>query len=514
MDRISTPRDPTAPARSWPHLDIAGETGRLGPDRVFVQRTPIGYVCAGLGDPARLLRLAFEEPREAGAARNRENYETNPIFAAACRRLDRAVEIGGAAKARRLGLDIPLGAIDDPALRRLAIAAALIKAGFDPGQARDQDGRWTSGGGGDASAGDVTVNTSAPVAVAPAAGVVAAGATAALGETAEAGAGWSLWSKDLLALLPRIPLIPGALGLAGGLVLFLVPSNHGGSLESSGTLPDNPDIAFHRSEGRLQLFHLGPDGTRTTLYDGYPGDDNFYRDSDGHVIARDLGYEKGFVLDPSAVSTLSPPTMDAKAKEKDPAEEAGRNATLAGAKAVVRAIDQTQVCPDPTFDWPHGASTPARLYQQQVTMLPWGVAFDIGGTKFDGCRYWGDGTMLEAKGKGYAWALTENGWLSGYRGGPRMEAQMADQSAKAWAVGKRVEWHFAEKSVADYFKIYAKRFPNVDVEWEAPLRKPANRKLYMWEPGEVLFASAGEFMRFDLFRHLKMVPVSFLPNQI
>ncbi len=306
-------------------------------------------------------------------------------------------------------------------------------------------------------------------------------------------------------------MIPGALGLAGGLLLFLVPGNRSGSLESSGTLPDNPDIAYHRSEGRLQLFQLAPDGTRTTLYDGYPGDDNFYRDSDGHVIARDLGYEKGFVLDPSAISTLSPPTMDARAKEKDPAEVAGREAALAGARSVVRAVDQTQVCPDPTFDVPHGASQAARLYQEQVTRVPWGVAFDIGGTKFDGCRYWSDGVMLEAKGKGYAWALTPDGWLPGYKGGPNMERQMAVQSEQALAVGKKVEWHVAEESVAKYLKVYSQKFTNVEVIWDPPLRKPANRKIHMWGPSGRSFASAGEFVRFDLFKHLRGIRVSYFP---
>lgn len=302
--------------------------------------------------------------------------------------------------------------------------------------------------------------------------------------------------------------MPGALGLAGGLLLLLTPGNRSGSLEFSGILPDNPDIAYHRSEGRLQLFQLAPDGTRTTIYDGYPGADNFYRDADGRIIARDLGYEKGFVLDPSAVSALSPPTMDARAR--DPAVVAGRNATLAGAQAAVRAIDQTRVCPDPTFDVPHGASLPARVYQEQVTRLPWGVAFDIGGTKFDGCRYWSDGTMLEAKGKGYARALTPDGWRPGFKGGPRLERQMATQSDKAYAVGKKVEWHVAEESVANYLKVYSQRFPNVDVIWDPPLRTPANRKVHMWGPIGGPSASAGEFVRFELFKHLRGVRICYL----
>lgn len=337
-------------------------------------------------------------------------------------------------------------------------------------------------------------------------GVAAAEAATVLGGAPAAGAGWSLWSGRAMALLPSVAELSNIFALAGSLTL--IPSNRSGGLESSGTLPDHPDVDYYRSEGRLQLFQRGPDGERTTLYDGYPGDDNFYRDANGHIIARDLGYEKGFVLDPSAVSTLSPPTMDARAKEKDPGEVAGRNAALAGAESVVRAVDQARVCPDPTFDVPHGASQAARLYQEQVTRIPWGVAFDIDGTKFDGCRYWGDGAMLEAKGKGYAWALTPNGWRRGFKGGPNLERQMAVQSEKALAVGKNVEWHVAEESVANYLKVYARRFPNVAVVWDPPLRTPANRKIHVWEPNGGLFASAGEFVRFDLFKHLGTIRVS------
>jgi hypothetical protein len=36
-----------------------------------------------------------------------------------------------------------------------------------------------------------------------------------------------------------------------------------------------------------------------------------------------------------------------------------------------------------------------------------------------------------------------------------MENQMADQSQAA--VGRRVEWHFAEPSVADYFRAFAEQ---------------------------------------------------------
>jgi len=42
--------------------------------------------------------------------------------------------------------------IEDRILRRLAIAEALAKAGYDPDEPRDEHGRWTSeGGGGDSN---------------------------------------------------------------------------------------------------------------------------------------------------------------------------------------------------------------------------------------------------------------------------------------------------------------------------------------------------------------------------
>jgi hypothetical protein len=136
MSDVCAPKTQKASPRPWPGAAIDEEANQLTPDRIFARRSPIGYVCAGLGEPTHLLRFAFED----------ENYETNPIFAAACRRLDKAVEAGGVAKARRLGLEIPFDAIDDPALRRLAIASALLKAGFNPAERRDDDGLWTDGG--------------------------------------------------------------------------------------------------------------------------------------------------------------------------------------------------------------------------------------------------------------------------------------------------------------------------------------------------------------------------------
>jgi hypothetical protein len=62
--------------------------------------------------------------------------------------------------------------------------------------------------------------------------------------------------------------------------------------------------------------------------------------------------------------------------------------------------------------------------------------------------------MLEAKGPGYAVFLNgEGGWQGWFTGAEAMEDQMQSQSGAA--VGRIVEWHFAEEPVADVFRKYA-----------------------------------------------------------
>src|SRR5690349_15684914 len=84
-----------APPRSFfPVIDTESE--RLSPDRIFVRRTSIGYLCAGFGDASSLLRFAFEG----------EERERSPLDAA-CRHLDKSIAVEGLAKAQRLGLEFP-----------------------------------------------------------------------------------------------------------------------------------------------------------------------------------------------------------------------------------------------------------------------------------------------------------------------------------------------------------------------------------------------------------------------
>jgi filamentous hemagglutinin len=82
-----------------------------------------------------------------------------------------------------------------------------------------------------------------------------------------------------------------------------------------------------------------------------------------------------------------------------------------------------------------------------------GLEVKLNGIRFDGCRE-EDGTMLEAKGPGYATFLNgQDGWRDWFTSLQEVQDQMEDQARAA--AGRVVEWHFAEPGVADYFRAYA-----------------------------------------------------------
>ena len=85
--------------------------------------------------------------------------------------------------------------------------------------------------------------------------------------------------------------------------------------------------------------------------------------------------------------------------------------------------DEPKLCPDPDRDVPHGASERAIAYQEQISRLnnpqrplPAGMAVSLENpltgknVAFDDCRE-SDGTMIEAKGPGYA-GLVKSGFLA------------------------------------------------------------------------------------------------------
>lgn len=113
----------------------------LGPDCVLVARGKTGYRRINAGVLDRLVKTTFG----AGPSLAR--------FSIVLDRITAALDAGDIVKAQLLGLEIPLSALDDEQLIRLQTASSLIKAGFDPDQARDEKGRWATEGDGETSAG-------------------------------------------------------------------------------------------------------------------------------------------------------------------------------------------------------------------------------------------------------------------------------------------------------------------------------------------------------------------------
>lgn len=229
----------SAPTRRHKHpITIDTLSGMLAPDRVFVQRTPHGYICAGLGKAAaQLLRTAFDD---------RGAYFLKSDIA----------------KARRRGFVIPLAELDDTNLRRLALAAALTKE-YNPDEPRDDHGRWTSEGGGAAAATAATADMFGDV-----------------GPTV------------LSALRSLAFRFSGPTAFFGTL---FIPTNS--SLISTGTLPGRPDISYHYDQGTgiLDLIqNVG--GDSDTLFHGRSVGDGIFRDEDGRTIGRNL--DGSLVLDP------------------------------------------------------------------------------------------------------------------------------------------------------------------------------------------------------------------------
>jgi hypothetical protein len=154
------------------------------------------------------------------------------------------------------------------------------------------------------------------------------------------------------------------------------------------------------------------------------------------------------------------------------------------ARAKSLAKNEPQLCPDPGPDRPGSDNSDRAIeYQQQITGLEPGLAVLFNGVMFDGCRE-SDGVLLEAKGPGYEWAMIDpngtpdaNLWKAWYTGRAKAEKQMRDQSA---AAGLRiVEWHCAEKPVADYFRWYAEvnHLTNIHVIWTPYLAQSSSKLL-------------------------------------
>ena len=307
-----------------------------------------------------------------------------------------ALDRGDLVKAQLLGLEIPIDRLDEPRLQRLHRAAELLK--FDQNQLRDEYGRWARESGRAMSA-----------------------VRSLLGRLRPA----TLTALRLLAAAAT----SGALEAVAFLGIIFIPTNR--STISQGPVVGQPDLSYEYDEGARTLRLYQQDGDRrSVIFEGRPDIDGIIRDDDGQAVGRKLG-DSVVLLDPD---------------------------TLPGAGA--RSDDgQPKLCPDPREDRGGQKNEKDIQYQMQISGLGRGLAVRLPSNTtdpdrdpyvyFDSCRE-SDDTMLEAKSTGYLDMMQNKPFFWEEFIVPKMLKQARNQFAAA--AGRSIEWHFAEKEVADYMR--------------------------------------------------------------
>jgi hypothetical protein len=381
-----------------------------------------GWFCASFGEGAKYMHAADND-------------------AVLCRRIEaRAQEI----RRHRDALG--------PDLARVMAAVELAKD-YDPDQPRDDHGRWTSEG------------------AAAVAGV--AGGTALMYASAVYADGLQeIGARVLGAAARALPVAANAVvdGVAGaalpaaaffGTLFVPTPRN---LVASDGTMSDARDYSYHfdQEAGHLTIKRQLSDGTSETVFDGGYGKDAVFRDDQGNAIGRFLG--DSVALDADAVRGY-------EARRRSDAQ--APPGAIAQTDTATRS--EPKLCLDVTEENIAGRKERGSAYQSQISGLPPVFDFKLpdpaGG--FDACWEEKDGTMGEAKGPGYAERMVgPDDWQDWYEGDEEIEDQMARQSSAA--AGRQVEWYFAEKEVADFFRGYVEenrvKLPNIQVFYTPPAR--------------------------------------------
>jgi hypothetical protein len=382
------------------------EGAALGPDCVLVRRTPDGYRCLDRGEAAALQTLLLVKGDPDWLFRQ-------------CRCIAAALAEGNLTLAQIYALYIPVDDLDDHDLMRLAAVAPLLKANLDPDEPRDWHGRWTSEGGAepDKPLPDQPHDRPGPIAGSLAIGEATAGSL--LGDL----------PMGTLSALTRFAARFNAATAALG--LLFIPANR--RPITGGAIAGRPDLAYSydADTGVLRLTRDDGAGGRRLLFEGHIGADGMFRDAAGNAVGRALA-GGSIVIDPDVLSGIA----------------AGTHAEAETAR------DRPKLCPAPNEEDITGRSERALRYQEQITGLPRGLEVTLNGARFDGCRE-ADGTMLEAKGPGFATFMATPGvWKEWFTKLDNMKEQMQRQSKAA--TSRIVEWHFAEKPVADFFRDYAR----------------------------------------------------------
>jgi hypothetical protein len=309
-----------------------------------------------------------------------------------------ALDRGDLVKAQLLGLEIPIDRLDVSRLERLGRVADLLK--FDPGELRDEYGRWARESG---------------------EAMRALARRSLLGRLAPA----ALRALELLAAAAT----SGALEAVAFLGIIFVPINR--STISQGPVVGQPDLSYEYDQGARTLRLYQQDGDRrSVVFQGRPDIFGIIRDDDGQAVGRKLG---------DSVVLLDPDTLPGGGSRSDDG--------------------QPKLCPDPSNDRGGQKNEKDIQYQMQISGLGRGLAVRLPSRStdpdrdpyvyFDGCRE-SDDTMLEAKSTGYLDIMRNKPFLWEEFIVPKMLKQ-ADNQVTA-AAGRPIEWHFAEKEVAGYVR--------------------------------------------------------------
>jgi len=228
--------------------------------------------------------------------------------------------------------------------------------------------------------------------------------------------------------------------------ILFIPTK--GNVVVEGAVWNAPDLSYRydRDTGLIQIWQDDGSGGRTLLDAGQIGVDGLFRDGGGRAIG--LALPDGAIIDPDALPGYRAQTdADARANSRS--------------QAVADTASEPKLCPDPTPENIAGRSDRTIAYQSQITGLPPGLEVVFNGERYDGCDPV-TGNLIEAKGEGYADKMSgPSGWLQWFTGGEALEDQMGSHSDHA--LGRIVEYHFAEKEVADWARQYARPYTNIVV---------------------------------------------------
>lgn len=487
-----------------PGLCVDAEGAMLGTEWILVQRTLKGFRALERDDAAVLQKSVLSEAKDS-----------DWLFRQ-CERIADALNRSEIALAQIYGLYIPIPGSDEGALQRVA-SARLAKTGFDPDELRvpkgdPHGGEWTTGldggavssetptpdtattadaasddSGGGEDTGDGAPNSGEDAGTPPfdfrivspdgpgeasPAGAPENPSTPAIPDSLldvpQAGRGTQL-APALMAfvgseaewLATLTPAAASALrqmllrmgGASFTLGFLFIPTNRSPIVEGPIANVPGASFRFDSDMGILQLRQvigsLGP----AIVSEGHVGTDGLFRDAQGHVIGRYLS-GSGVIIDAGALPGFRMLPHGATAPDADTGQES-----------------RPKLCPDETPEDITRRSDRALAYQEQISGLGRGLQVMLNGVSFDGCRD-EDGTMLEAKGPGFAnKMLSSDLWPEWYRAVKEIKDQMKRQSDAA--AGREVEWHFAEKSVADFFRAFAteNKLKNIVVIY-TPARRP------------------------------------------